>query len=387
MFGLRHSMTLLIGTAHLALAQRPAGTQGRVSVNAGSATDVTGIQSRAATVAPMVTIPLDARSSLTLRGAGTRFDNRAWSALGGAAFGTRKPVGGAALTLDMSGDATFTSYDRTYLTADVTPALEYAVGGGPVTLFGGAHGTLARVATRTDGRAPFDIVPDRASSVSRHGVAAIAGAAARFMADDDLSVGVSVREERGTVADTAQRDRSAGLSLSGSRLSVGASVGERVVAGMRASHGSAWTSIPFGDAMALDVAAGRYPANRLTGIPAGTFASAGISMKLGTRPRSLPRPAGISAAGSGFTRLTIAAPDAQRVEVAGDFNTWSFVPARRSQNGVWYVDLRIPAGEYRYAFRVDGGAWRIPDGARAAEDDFGGKSAWLVVPSNTPGRQ
>jgi hypothetical protein len=385
MFGLRHSMTLLIGMTQLALAQRPAGTQGRVSVNAGSATDVTGIRSRAATVSPMVTMPLDARSSLTLRGAGTRFDNGAWTALGAGALSTRKPAGPAALTLDLNGDATFTSYDRTYLTAAVTPALEYGVG--PVTLFGGAHGTVARVATRTDGRAPFDIVPDRASSVARHGVAAIAGAAARFIADDDLAVGVSVREERGTVADSAQRDRAAGLSLSGSRLSIGGSVGERVVAGVRASHGSAWTSIALIDAMALDVAVGRYPANRLTGVPAGTFASAGISMKLGARPRSLPRPGGVSPVASGFTRLTIAAPDAKRVEAAGDFNTWTFVPARRSENGVWYVDLRIPAGEYRYAFRVDGGAWRIPDGARAAEDEFGGKSAWLVVPSNTPGRQ
>jgi hypothetical protein len=385
MFGLRQTMTLLIGTTQLAMAQRPGITQGRVSVNAGSATDVAGLRSRAATVAPMVAIPLDARSSLTLRGAGTRFDNGAWSALGGAALATRKPIGRAALTLDLGSDATFTSYDRTYLTADVTPALEYGVG--PVTLFGGAHATAARVATRTSGRAPFDIVPDRASAATRQGIAAIAGGAARFNAGDDLSVGISVREERGTVADTAQTDRMAGVSFVGSRVSLGGSVGERVVAGVRAPHGSAWTSVPFGGAMALDVAAGRYPANRLTGIPAGTFASAGISMKIGHRTPSLPKPAGVSPTPSGLTRLTIAAPGAHRVELAGDFNTWTFVPARRSLNDVWYVDLRIPAGEYRYAFRVDGGAWRIPDGARAAEDEFGGKSAWLVVPSNTPGRQ
>ena len=46
---------------------------------------------------------------------------------------------------------------------------------------------------------------------------------------------------------------------------------------------------------------------------------------------------------------------------------------------VWFVDLNIPPGQYRYAFRVDGAAWKVPAGAAVVDDDFGGKSAWLTV--------
>ncbi len=55
------------------------------------------------------------------------------------------------------------------------------------------------------------------------------------------------------------------------------------------------------------------------------------------------------------------------------------MPLRRAANGVWYVDLSIEPGEYRYAFRVDGAAWTVPDGIAAVDDGFGGKSAWLAV--------
>ena len=47
------------------------------------------------------------------------------------------------------------------------------------------------------------------------------------------------------------------------------------------------------------------------------------------------------------------------------------------------VQDRIPPGQYRYAFRVDDKEWKVPEGAAASDDDFGGKSAWLVVA--TPG--
>jgi hypothetical protein len=51
----------------------------------------------------------------------------------------------------------------------------------------------------------------------------------------------------------------------------------------------------------------------------------------------------------------------------------------RADNGVWYADLNLPPGEYRYAFRIDGKEWRVPEGVAAADDEFGGKSAWLTV--------
>jgi 1,4-alpha-glucan branching enzyme len=80
-----------------------------------------------------------------------------------------------------------------------------------------------------------------------------------------------------------------------------------------------------------------------------------------------------------MTRLALRDEDATSVEIAGDFTNWKFVAATRATNGVWFVDLRIPPGQYRYAFRVDRTKWKVPSGAVVSDDDFGGKSAWLTV--------
>jgi 1,4-alpha-glucan branching enzyme len=116
------------------------------------------------------------------------------------------------------------------------------------------------------------------------------------------------------------------------------------------------------------------------GTLAGDYLSAGISFRIGgTREPALPAAGGAKPQPPGTTRLTIRAPNAQRVEIAGDFNEWTPRAATRAANGVWYADLTIPPGQYRYAFRVNGSEWRVPDGATAVEDGFGGKSAWLTV--------
>jgi hypothetical protein len=61
------------------------------------------------------------------------------------------------------------------------------------------------------------------------------------------------------------------------------------------------------------------------------------------------------------------------------WNDRQAVPAVRAENGVWYADLRIPPGQYRYAFRIDGRAWRVPEHAVAVDDGFGGKAAYVTV--------
>ncbi len=91
---------------------------------------------------------------------------------------------------------------------------------------------------------------------------------------------------------------------------------------------------------------------------------------------------GAPAATAGLTRLSIDAMDATRVELAGDFNDWNPVPATRAANGVWYADVALVPGQYRYAFRVDGRDWRIPKNAEAVNDGFGGKSALIIVRSD-----
>ncbi|HEV8454626.1 MAG TPA: glycogen-binding domain-containing protein, partial [Gemmatimonadales bacterium] len=124
-----------------------------------------------------------------------------------------------------------------------------------------------------------------------------------------------------------------------------------------------------------------YPSNRLTEVPGGRTFTVGISLGIGGphAPKPLPSPAGIPGVRPGLTRLSLSAPRASRVEVAGDWSDWNSVQLSRTTNGVWYVDLAIPAGVYRYAFRVDGKSWEVPKGVAAVNDGFGGKSAWLSV--------
>src|SRR5439155_13495028 len=106
--------------------------------------------------------------------------------------------------------------------------------------------------------------------------------------------------------------------------------------------------------------------------------NAGFAIRFGgaSAPRAKPL---LPPGAAGLTRLALRADDASRVEVAGDFDDWKPVPAQRADNGVWFVDLRIPPGHYRYAFRVNGQRWTVPEGSAAVKDEFGGKSAWLDV--------
>lgn len=50
------------------------------------------------------------------------------------------------------------------------------------------------------------------------------------------------------------------------------------------------------------------------------------------------------------------APEAQQVNVVGDFNAWGADkhPLRRDANGVWSCQMPLPPGHYTYCFVVDG---------------------------------
>ncbi len=58
-------------------------------------------------------------------------------------------------------------------------------------------------------------------------------------------------------------------------------------------------------------------------------------------------------------RVAYAAPDAQHVALAGDFNNWDpqAQPMQRGPDGTWSVSLLLRPGTYQYKFVVDG-EWR-----------------------------
>lgn len=73
-----------------------------------------------------------------------------------------------------------------------------------------------------------------------------------------------------------------------------------------------------------------------------------------------------------------APPGAERVQVLGDFTVWEPV-SMQARGGLWTVDLDVPAGTHHFGFLVDG-AWYLPDDAPdAVPDEWGRRSATMVV--------
>jgi hypothetical protein len=345
------------------------------------ATDQRGVQSNALTVAPALRFD-GARATLQLGGSATRFQTDVWSLGGGAAFGGSAPIGSrAALTLNASASLSRLggSFAASYREAAILPAAQMSIR--RLTLFAGARAAVG-VSSQTSTTAPaFPLIPGRSSTsaISRGGAGPVVGGT---LALTDAGARLGVRLERMVVSRSPVLDRSVSLDMSGGRARLGLVAGVRSSPDENAGFGSAAVSIDVTRAASLDVAAGRYPRNRLLETPAGKFFSAGVSFRVGSAASvdpALPRPSGAGPVPRGMTRLAIRAPDASRVEVAGDFNKWRLTPAIRSANGVWYADLRIEPGQYRYAFRVDRRSWLVPDGATAVDDGFGGKSAWITV--------
>ena len=84
------------------------------------------------------------------------------------------------------------------------------------------------------------------------------------------------------------------------------------------------------------------------------------------------------------TKFYIVAPGAKQVTLVGDFNDWDqrknkLAPVQNG-NGMWAVDVNLPAGVYSYAFLIDGKEWRAdPRAPRVAGDDFGRPSSVITV--------
>jgi hypothetical protein len=377
----------LVVVATCLLAAMPCDAQSSrtsLGVNAGTATDVTGVSTSALTVIPSLTA-VGANSALSLSAIGTRFSNRSWSgALNGGL--SARGTGTVAPAIDLGASAATTSYSFSYFTADALPALELRAG--PARLFGGVH--LSTAATSgTIQRAPSSPLlgsptTTRASS-TRSASTLVGGATLSTTFESGETAAISYRAETGTVAGGRQTDDVLSGTIGSSSLTIAAAVGRRASTTGPASFGSAGLTIAATRNLAVQLSGGSYPANPMLGTPAGQFVNAGLTVRFDRQPAQLPRPASVRAPQRGMTRLSILAADAQKVEVGGDFNKWQLVATQRATNGVWYVDLAIPPGEYRYAFRVNGKEWRVPAGVAAADDEFGGKSAWLTVTRTASG--
>jgi hypothetical protein len=349
-----------------------------LAINAGSATDVTGAGSSALTVAPSFT-RASALSTATLGAAATKFANDAWSASIGAAVSGRASPSGISPVIDIALNGATTSYDFSYASADLVPSIESRIGKAKFFVGGRlAAATTSSLPTGPGGTSPIPLPGSRETS-SRAATTAIGGVSFTTVTSSGDVTALGYRAEAGVVAGGRQTEHGVNASIANSRLMVGGSAGLRTRVTEPSSFGMATLGIAVRPTVMLQVSAGSYPSNPMFGTAAGKFVNAGFTMRLGRRAGSLPEPSGVERPAAGMTRVSIRASDADRVELAGDFNNWKPILAQRAGNGVWFADLKLPPGEYRYAFRIDGKEWRVPEGVAAVDDEFGGKSAWLTV--------
>ena len=360
--------------------------RGELAVSGGIATDQRGIRSNAATLAPSVLVSPDPRLVASAGVSATQFAAGVRAIGGTVAMSGRQPLGPVlAVAASGAGSATTTTFAANFASADFTPTVEATLAG--VTMFGGAHLARGSTTQRQATTGPGGVLGGaptaaRDVSISRASTGVIFGASMDIARDMPGQRGaVSYREEHARIQGVGVVDRLAGATLTGDALALSASLGVRDAVDEHVVHGSVAASVFVGRAVAIQGAMGTYASNRVTGALGGRFASLGVAVRaqrvlerdVAPRVRGAPRLAG------GMTRLVLRAPDAGRVDIAGDWNGWALAPATRSPDGLWYVDVPLARGEYRYAFKVDGRRWRVPEGVLSVDDGWGGRSAIVAV--------
>lgn len=377
--------TMLLGALPRAAAAQV--VQGTLSVGGGVATDQRGISSNAVTLAPSLAYSPDPRLTLGAGLTGTQFQGAARALGGTATLGARLPLGSSlAAAASAAGSLTRTSFDATYAGAELTPTLEATLA--RLTLYAGAHLAQGSTTVGGAGQLPGTVLAPpagraQAVTTTRSSAGPVFGGVLNMPgATPDMGGVLGYREERARVRGATVTDRVTTGALAWGALALAASGGRRVSAAETLNFGSVSATLALNEQVALQGAAGTYPSNVVTGTFGGRFASVGVVLHAARRLASAEVPrriAGAPPVPAGATRLVLAAPSARRVELAGDWNGWKTAPATRAADGSWYADVRLARGEYRYAFRVDGERWVVPDRVATVEDGYGGRSALLSV--------
>ncbi len=199
--------------------------------------------------------------------------------------------------------------------------------------------------------------------------------------DDDALDAVlqdAVRALRSPVTPrTVARDALAS-ALRGERASVAPSVPGPSGLSHRAPFGrTRWATTPY-----------VLRASPVTMLAAATLlivTTAVVTARVTSRTAEMGAAAGAQAARTGgagqIVRFTLAAPQARRVSLVGDFNGWD--PAAttlQNKDGMWTVVIPVSAGRHQYGFVIDGSEW-IPDpaAAQSADSDFGTQNSVMYV--------
>jgi len=83
------------------------------------------------------------------------------------------------------------------------------------------------------------------------------------------------------------------------------------------------------------------------------------------------------------SRFVVYQPDVGKVEIAGSFTEWKRVPLKKiSNSGYWEAMLKLPEGEHRYTYILEGETpYADPTVLTMEKDDFGGVNSVIQVES------
>jgi hypothetical protein len=140
--------------------------------------------------------------------------------------------------------------------------------------------------------------------------------------------------------------------------------------------------------LALVAGAGRAGSDPVTSVPGSRYFVVGLRLKVSppgigsfVAPPPVPEhtPFRVGPALPAGREVSLLAPAARLVELAGDFTDWRPVLMRYAGAGVWRATLPIAPGLHRLAVRIDAGPWKAPPGSRPITSEFGGEVAEIVV--------
>jgi 1,4-alpha-glucan branching enzyme len=80
-------------------------------------------------------------------------------------------------------------------------------------------------------------------------------------------------------------------------------------------------------------------------------------------------------------RFVLYLPQASQARIVGTFTDWNPVPMQKiGASGYWSLTLKVPQGEHRYSYLVEGDNRMVdPTVAAREHDDFGGENSVIVV--------
>jgi 1,4-alpha-glucan branching enzyme len=85
-----------------------------------------------------------------------------------------------------------------------------------------------------------------------------------------------------------------------------------------------------------------------------------------------------------IVEFKIKAPDASKVYLAGEFNSWSEtdMPMTKQANGEWTASIALKPGSYQYKFIIDDQWTSDPDNSERVDDGYNGFNSVIQIPDS-----